>query len=143
MIYYPISACINVFVSLLLGFFVLYKNSKAKLNKALFFFCMTIASWSIFYFIWQLESDESMALLWTRLLMVGAIWVPIAYFRVVAIFLNIEQQKKKFIIINYILCIIFTLLLFTPLMVENVEPAGGFPFWPSQALLTLHSCQCL
>ncbi|MFH1773297.1 MAG: histidine kinase N-terminal 7TM domain-containing protein, partial [Patescibacteria group bacterium] len=130
MTYYSISALINACVSLLLGIFILYKNPKAKLNKALFFWCFTVAFWSSFYFIWQLENKESKALLWTRLLMLGAIWVPIAYFRVVAIFLNFEKQKKFCIIFNYIISIIFSLLLLTPLMVKSVGPVANFSFWP-------------
>ena len=133
--YYSISALINFSVSFLLGIFVLYKNLHSRLNRALFFWCLTVASWSFFYFLWQIESQEPKALLWTRLLMLGAIWVPIAYFRVVVIFLDIEREQKKFTYFIYILSSIFTLLLFTPLMVKGVEPIAGFQFWPKPGLV--------
>lgn len=132
--YYSISALINFSVSFLLGIFVIYKNFHSRLNRALFFWCLTVASWSFFYFLWQIESQEPKALLWTRLLMLGAIWVPIAYFRVVAIFLNIEKEQKKFIYFIYILSSIFTVLLLTPLMVKEVDPIAGFQFWPQPGI---------
>lgn len=132
--YYSISAFINAAVSIILGLFVLYKNYHSKLNKSVFFWCFTVFTWAFFYFIWQIEVDATKALLWTRLLMLGAIWVSLAYFKVVVIFLDIEDQQKKITYFGYFLSIIFTLLLVTPLMVKNVEPLAGFLFWPKPGL---------
>ncbi|MFH0854889.1 MAG: histidine kinase dimerization/phospho-acceptor domain-containing protein, partial [bacterium] len=134
MTYYVISAFVNAFISLLLGIFVFLKNKRSRLNRSFVFWCLTVASWSTFYFIWQLETDKTLALLWTRLLMVGAIWVPIAYFKVVLVFLDIEDKKRKILYFGYLLGIIFTALLATPLMVSHVEPMMGFPFWPKPGI---------
>lgn len=130
MTYYAFSALVNTTVSTLLGLFVIYKDPKAKINKNLLFWCATVAFWSFFYFIWQLETAEHIALVWVKLLMLGAIWVPVAYFKVVVIFLELEKAKKKIIIINYILALFFSLLLATPLMVAGLEPVEDFVFWP-------------
>jgi signal transduction histidine kinase len=132
--YYSLSAFFNFSVSLLLGLFVLHKNPNSKLNKSLFFWCASVSFWSFFYFLWQIEKTESIALLWTRVLMLGAVWVPVAYFRVVLIFLDIEKKYKKFLYFNYALSIIFSILLLTPLMVSRVEPLAGFRFWPQPGL---------
>lgn len=132
--YYSISAFINFLVSFLLGIFVLHKNRKEKLNRILSFWCFTVAFWSFFYFIWQIETKEQMALLWTRLLMLGAVWVPVAFLQTVVIFLKIEKEKKYLIIFSYALSSVFTLLLFTPLMVKKVEPIAGFEFWPKPGI---------
>ncbi|MCD6149733.1 hypothetical protein J7J13_03045 [bacterium] len=132
--YYSISAFINFLVSFLLGIFVLHKNRKEKLNRILSFWCFTVAFWSFFYFIWQIETKEQMALLWTRLLMLGAVWVPVAFLQTVVIFLKIEKEKKYLIIFSYILSSVFTFLLFTPLMVKKVEPTAGFEFWPKPGI---------
>ena len=135
MIYYLVSSFINFSVSLLLGIFVLHKNSRARINRGLFLWCLSVASWSFFYFLWQLTIENEMAsLLFARLLMVGAVWVPIAYLRVVVIFLDIERGEKRLINFIFALSIIFTLLLLTPLMVKNVEPVAGFAFWPKPGL---------
>jgi signal transduction histidine kinase len=134
MTYYSISAFINFALSLLLGIFIIYKNPKAKISRALFFWCFTVAFWSLFYFIWQLEDSAEWALVWTRLLMLGAIWVPFGFLLVVLIFLEKEKAHKKFIWFNIGLSTIFSLLLVTPLMVSHIEPTGGFQNWPKPGM---------
>ncbi len=133
--YYSITALINFSIGLLLGFFVLYKNPKARLNKSLAFWCASVAFWSFFYFLWQTEqSNSDLALFWTRVLMLGAVWIPVAYLKVVLVFLNIEERYKKFLNLNYLLSVVFSLLLLTPLMVDHVEPLAGFIFWPKPGI---------
>ncbi|MCG2726430.1 MAG: hypothetical protein L6420_09325, partial [Elusimicrobia bacterium] len=131
--YYIISSFINTFVSLFIGLFVFYKNPKAKINKSFFFWCLAVVLWSGSYFIWQLHQspgDEASALFWSRALMLGAIWVPVAYFRLVCIFLSIEKSKRNLIKLFYAISFLFTVLLFTPLMVRSVEPEMVFRYWP-------------
>jgi len=130
MTYYEFSALFNALVSVSLGVFVLQNNYKIKVNKNLIFLCFSTTFWSVFYFLWQIETSEQKALLWTRLLMFGAILVPVAYFKVVTAFLNIEKKQIKITISNNILVTLFSLLLLTPLMVAKVEPVAGFIFWP-------------
>lgn len=133
--YYSITALINFSIGSLLGFFVLYKNPKARLNKSLAFWCFAVAFWSLFYFLWQIEkSNSDLALFWTRMLMFGAVWIPVAYLKVVLVFLDIEKRYKKFLNLNYFLSVIFSLLLLTPLMVSHVESMAGFIFWPKPGL---------
>lgn len=129
--YYSISGLFNTVVSFSLGVYVLLKNPKSSVNKSLFFWCAALGSWSLFYFVWQLERDGERALLWTRLLMVGAIFVPITYFHLVITFLrNRERIHHAFLLVGYVLALVFMALLPTHLMVDRVEPAGGFPYWP-------------
>lgn len=134
MTYYSVSALFNFAIGLSLGIFVLYKNYKLKINQSLFFWCFAVAFWSFFYFLWQIENDKGTALIWTRILMLGAVWIPVAYLRVVLIFLNVEKKYKFLLYANYFLSVLFSLLLLTPLMVSHVEPVAGFPFWPKPGL---------
>jgi len=131
MTYFSLSALINALVSWLLGFYILGKNTKSKVNRAFFFWCSSVAIWSSFYFLWQISIDEYRALLFSRLLMFGAVWVPVTFYHFATIFLGIEKKEKKIIIFSYLLGTIFTILLFTRLMVSHVEAnLAGFLFWP-------------
>lgn len=133
--YYSISALSVAIISFLIGTFVLRKNIKAALNRAFFFWSFAVCSWAVFYFIWQIEIEAKPALLWTRLLMIGAIWAPVFYLKVVILFLDIKKIKQKLILyVDYFLAILFTILLITPLMVDRVEPTLGFSFWPKPGL---------
>lgn len=130
MTYYSISALFIAFVSLLLGLFVLYKDHKKRVNKYLSLWCVVVFVWSFFYFLWQISTDSEDALMYTRLLMFGAIWVPVVFFKVAIIFLKIEKEKRFIYYISAFFAAIYSLLLATPLMVARVEPSMGFLFWP-------------
>jgi len=132
MTYYSVSAFINFSLSLLLGLFIFYKNPRVKINRAMFFWCLTVAFWSFFYFLWQIESKADLALLWTRLLMLGAVWVPLGFLLVVLIFLELEKKKfyRWFIRFIIVLSAIFSGFLATPLMVSHLDSVGGFQYWP-------------
>ncbi len=134
MTYYSISALINALVSILLGAFVLHRNYIRKINRAVFFWCFSVFFWSFAYFVWQMKGDKQSALLWVKILMLGAVWVPVAYFRVVTVFLEKEKEKKNLTLFVSALAVIFSLLLLTPLMVLKVEPVSGFSFWPKPGI---------
>ncbi|MFH1564321.1 MAG: histidine kinase N-terminal 7TM domain-containing protein, partial [bacterium] len=133
--YYSISALSVAIISFLIGTFVVRKNIKKALNRAFFFWSFAVCLWAVFYFIWQIEIEAKPALLWTRLLMIGAIWAPVFYLKVVILFLDIKKVKQKIILYaDYFLATLFTILLITPLMVDRVEPTLGFLFWPKPGL---------
>jgi len=69
-------------------------------------------------------------LFWCRLLMAGAIFIPIAFFHFIVSFLDIYQKKKNFLKFGYIIFLFFLILDFTSLFVEKVSPKLSFEFWP-------------
>jgi signal transduction histidine kinase len=129
MTFYAFSALFNFLTSLGLGLFVLVKNKKDRTSQAFSAFAFTIAFWSFFYYIWQIADNSDSALFWCRVLMAGAIFIPVTYLHFVLRFLNIQKQKI-FLIISYILFGLFLLADFTPLFISHVEPLFGFSFWP-------------
>ncbi len=128
--YFALSALFNFLVSLILGVFVFHKNPDGTINKSLFFWALTVSFWSLFYFLWQLAETGNTALLWARILMFGAIWVPVSFLKVVFVFLEQEKANQKLMRLIYAVSIMFSILLLTPLMVSHVEPVAGFEFWP-------------
>jgi len=97
MLFYAITGLINAVGSAFLGLFVYSKNRKENINKTFGLLCLSIVLWSFPYYIWQLSNTEKIALLWSRVLMVGAIFIPVTYLHFVFTFLGLYQKKKKFI----------------------------------------------
>jgi len=137
MIYFPLSALFNTLAYVFMGFFVLFKAPKSKLKNNLLLLCITATAWALFYFLWQIENNGQKALVWTKILMIGAVWGPFVLYRIVNIFFGWETKTKNKIITAaaFFFSAIFTILLTTPLMVKNVEPIAGFKFWPKAGLL--------
>lgn len=127
--FYAISALVNFITSSVFGIFVLSKNKNSK-NISFFIFCFFVAFWSSAYFFWQISQTPEAALFWTRVLMAGAIFIPVAYLHFVYALVEILDRRKKFLIFSYFLFFIFLLTDFTPYFVSHIEPALKFKFWP-------------
>jgi len=134
MFFYAIAGLINAVTSTFLGFLVYFKNKKVNINRIFTLFCLSIAIWGYAYFAWQISTTKETALFWSRVLMMGAIFMPITYFHFITVFLNIYQKKKNLLVLGYILSFIFLILNLTPLFVKNVEPELFFPYWPKPGI---------
>ena len=131
--FFALSALVNLLSSLLIGSFVLFRNTKNSLNRNFAYFCFSVAFWSFGYIFWQLSNNYDSAYFWSRFLMVGAAGAPLFYFTLVIHFLKLTQKRfykwQKFF--AYGVFSIFTLLnITTQWLVKSVEPRLTFPFWP-------------
>jgi len=141
MLYYQMSGFINCLTSIVVGILILTKDSKSGINRAFSYFAFSVAIWSAAYFCWSTFPDNyDDALMWARLLMVGPIMIPSAFFHFTIMFIGKLPKYKKFMILNYVFS--FSLILFdvlTPLVIRSVEPRMIFPYWPMRGpFLTLH-----
>lgn len=128
--FYAITGLINTIASALFGFFVILKNRKAGLNKTFAVFCLSVAIWSSGYFFWQIAENPQDALFIFRILMIGAIFIPVCYFHFVISLVDLLKEKRKLIIFGYLLSFVFFFLNFTSLFIEGMENKLSFPFWP-------------
>jgi len=135
MLFYAIATLINVIAPIFLGLIVYLKNREAILNKIFALFCFSVSIWGSFYFLWLIfGNNEPIALLFARALNVAAIFIPITYFHFITVFLNIYQEKKKLVILGYLLSFTLFITGFTSLFVKNVEPALSFPWYPKPGI---------
>ncbi|MFA5995756.1 MAG: ATP-binding protein [Patescibacteria group bacterium] len=132
---YAISGLFNALAATILGFAILLHNTSRKINRLFFIFTLSISVWSYAYFFWQIASSAPMALLWTRLLMAGAIFIPFTYLHYLVVYVNQWKQKSKLVIIGYGIAILFLFTDFTPYFVESVSQKLSFPFWPNPGIL--------
>ena len=78
--YFATAPLIAAIANFLLAFFVLYQAPGQTLNRVFFFFGLSVSIWTFGAFMmFQVEDAES-ALLWTRILHVGVILLPLTFF---------------------------------------------------------------
>ncbi len=131
MTFYALSALINCITTLFLGIFVFLKRNRNNVSYSFSLFSFFVASWSGFYFLWQISKDADSALLWTRVLMSFAIFIPWFYILFVYSFLNIVKQKRIHLLASFIVLTVFLPLnVFSSNFIKGVEPRLSFAFWP-------------
>lgn len=134
--FFALSGLINGITSTVFGLFVLIK-ARARRNTLYFIyvlFCFSVAIWSYFYFAWQIAKSASEALLYSRGLMAGAIFIPIFYLHHILHLIGIAKEKKKIIINGYIFAVLFLSFSFTPYFVRSVSSKLQFQFWPNPGI---------
>ena len=130
MSYFAWAALINAISSLVLGSIVYFKDTKGGVNRAFFMYTIVITWWSIAYFIWQISTTPESALFWCRILMAGAIFIPVFYIRFIYKFLN-KASNRILLVLFFIISCVFFVSNFSSYFVVNVQPRLGFNFWPT------------
>jgi len=120
----------NTICNIVLGTFVLSKNRKSTQNITYFALSLSIALYSFGYFMWQFANDEVYALFWFKILVVGIIFINVTYLHFVFAFLEILQEKKKFLLACYMVNFIFILLNLSSRLYTELVPRYGLGFWP-------------
>ena len=137
MTFYALTALINVIASIFLGFFVYIQNAKKLTHKMFALFCLAVAIWSYAYFLWQTSTTASTALLWSHILMAGAIFIPLFYLHFILALLNKTKENKKFLTFGYFLLSLFFLANFSPWFIKGIGPKLDFAFWPDAGIIFL------
>ena len=120
-----LSALVNALAATGLGMFVYFRDPAAARNRIYGLYCLSIAIWSVFYCGWQLTESQDLAVSLLRLLMAGAILIPILYFHHTVTFLDIAARHVQALKIGYGLAAFFLLLDTTPWFVAGGRQAQG------------------
>ncbi|MFA6393432.1 MAG: ATP-binding protein [Patescibacteria group bacterium] len=124
------SALITAITSFLLGVFVLHRNRKSLTNKLWSLVCFGAFIWEIGLYFELISDNETEALVWNKILYIGAILLPIFYYHFVTALLEINKKKRNLLVVGYSLAIFYlTMNVFTRFFVEGVPPALGFNYW--------------
>jgi len=125
-----LTGLVNLITCFCLGLFVLLKNPRRNMNRGFFFGCCTISLYSFSYLMWQTSSNADEALLWMRVLVTGYMLMTAGFLHFVLSLVEIIDQKRKEIIIYYILNFIFIIINWTPLFYPSLTLKPGFGYWP-------------
>ncbi len=118
---YPIPTFIVSAMLLFLGIFV-YRNSKQQyINKVFMGLCFTSSCWLLFFSITYTVRNEYIAFMLEKIGYCGITFIPITVFHYIIEFLNIKRIKR-FALYNYIVGLIFVVLIWTtPFIVGGVK----------------------
>lgn len=108
---YSIFPLISALLSLVLGFFIYFRNRKSVLNITFGLTCITTAWWQFSWFILFNVHDEHTALLIVKIGYSGIVFIPVTFFHFCACFLGPRGLDKKLITTSYVLGVTFVLLL--------------------------------
>ena len=137
MSFWALSGLINGVAASVFGLFIYLKNRRSSINKLWGFFSFTIAFWSFCYMFWQLSALRTSALFWCRSLMVGAIFIPVAFLHFLLVWLELYENKKKLLSFCYGISFVALVLNFTPYFVKDVRPILYFKYWPQAGVFYL------
>jgi signal transduction histidine kinase len=132
--FYAFSALLNGLAATALGSFVYSRDRRNPRHRAFGLYCLSLSIWSYFYLAWQLTESKDLALLFVRLLMGGAILIPVFYLYHALTLLDRVQAHRRILGAGYILSAVFLLLDCTPYFVADLQPKTGFPYWPKPGI---------
>ena len=103
-----------ILIFLLLGFFILMKGQNNKQNLVFFLFILSSAFWTFSNLMVDISSHRQVALLWSKITLIGPIILPIFLFYFTLIFPEDVFKRKKIIFITPLVFIAVILLIFVP-----------------------------
>jgi signal transduction histidine kinase len=124
------SGLINFLTCVFLGLFVLLNNPKSNKNRSYFYLNSSVALYSSGYFLWQLSMNELSALFWFKILAVGIILINVTYLHFVFTFVGVFREKRKELIVYYLINMIFIFLNLKGYLYSSLEPRYNLGFWP-------------
>jgi len=132
--YYALIGLFNGVVVLFGAAGIFLKRSSVSFYRSFLIFSCCIGVWSIFYAVWQIQTEHDAALFWMRLAMLGVYPSCFGFLWFVMDLCGIEKNKTQKLLL-IVLPVLFSLFTFSPLMVRDVAPQLIFPFWPVPGLL--------
>ncbi len=135
MFFYAITGLINALTSIILGSFVLFKNSKNYVNIKYAFFNFMVAIWSFGYFFWLISKSPSLSLFCAKILISGAIMIPVIFLDFVVSWVKLHKKHESYLLFSYILSFIFLILNFLGYLIVGVEKRNIFLYWPVPSIL--------
>ena len=137
--FFAISGLLNGVAAIGLAFFVYLRAPKDPRHWTFGLFGISTALWSFGYFTWQISDSGASALLNLRILMAGAIFIPVTFLHHVFCLLRKEDSYWTILKWNYLAGGIFLVTDFTPFLIQGTRPISVFPFWGVPGLV-FHFC---
>lgn len=128
--FYAFSGLLNGLAATLSGILIYGRRPNDPKHQAYGIYCLAAATWGFGYWAWQISGTPETALLFVRILMAGAIFLPIAYLYHVLTLLDAVQNYRPTLLYGWLAASFFFIMDWTPYFVAGTHPIGEFPFWP-------------
>jgi len=126
-----LTGLVNFTTSLFAGIFILIKNPRETSSRLFFMVNISISLYSLGYFFWQISSNTATATMWFHVLTIGIILIQITFLHFVFSFTEILKDKRKEIIIYYLINAVFILFSIIPGFFYHLEPRFNLGYWPA------------
>ncbi|MBI3885963.1 MAG: hypothetical protein HY302_09585 [Opitutae bacterium] len=128
-LYCILTSAINAATSAVLALAVYLRRSRTAASGVFVWFAISVAVWSVSYFLWQTAVTNTDAYFYCRLLTAAAITIPVVYFHFATVLLG--RQRSVELRAGYVLALVFSILaLWSPWVVAGVAPKAEFSYWP-------------
>lgn len=110
-----------------LGFFTLKKGPKKKTNLVFFLICISLTIWTASHAIALTVTNNGLALFWTRMIMVGAVFLPGIFSWFANVFEDDAYKLSWPLMMSHLVAVSFFLAnLFSPAMIReaHITPSG-------------------
>ena len=128
---FAIVALITGLFALWFGYIGYNKNRKSFLHKIFGLMNLTVAFWSISYFFWLISDNYNEAYFWVGSLSLGANFIPIIYLHWIISLFNLNKKYARVIRIGYIITILFSFFVYSPLYFKDLRSVYDFIYWPT------------
>ncbi len=106
---YIILALISGIFVLILGFLVLGRNRRSKINQAFFWAILCVDIWLFATFMMFLSKTDEQAIFWDRIVYIGVVFIPVTFYHFGLLFTNIIKKQKNYFILDifFLFCFLF------------------------------------
>ncbi len=130
--FFATASLVNGIVALAAGLAVArYVGNYPNPNRLFAAFMFSISLWSIGYFFWLSSSDIDEAIMWVRILNIGAALIPVLQYHYVL--RAFKLWRRWTLPFGYIMAIFFAVVPFTSwgyLYIDGMDSIAGFRYWP-------------
>ena len=131
------ASIITAILSLTLGIFVYFKNTKSAVNRTWLVLSLSVSIWSFGVFATVSSHDKCHALFWGHVIYIGAPFIPSCFLHFILTILGKSHynRQRRLLILSYIFSIIFLALNFTSLFVRDVGPRAELRYYTKPGIL--------
>lgn len=131
MSFYIGSLIFTVISSAALGIFVYLQAKGKKENTLLAILALIVSLWCFLQILGEISGNRELVLLWTRLNIAAATFIPIVYLHFILVFTKrFDRSNKTVLWSTYLIGSGFLVLDLTPLFIADIAPRQGFKFYP-------------
>jgi len=130
MTYLAVTGIINFITSICVGLIVILKNSKNSTNRSFFYLNLSVAFFSLNYFLWQIARDPVVSIRYFKFLIAGFIFINVTYLHFTFALLGKLKEKKNELRIYYFINVFFALLNLKGLFFVRYIEKFNLGHWP-------------
>ena len=134
---YALSNLLSCIVFVGLAVFVFLEGRHSATHRLFALWCLSVGVWALAVFKQSLATDSASALLWSRILHAGAVFIPVLFLHFILAYLKQNIIRRRLLTVLYSVGLGFLLLAVYPnsLLIKEVTPITLFRFYPKAGVL--------